>query len=114
MNRLRRRFWDSESFRLCFLMNWRLRFRFGVFRLGRFGGSDFFRFIAIETPECLLIQPLLESCDPATPLLRLRHGFARLRLASLLGFFRLFNVDQYSFRRRACSLSVGENVERFG
>src|SRR6185503_11153357 len=101
----------SDRFRLRYCRLW---FRLRLFHLLT---NRLFR-LAIHTTRRLLIQSLLEPGDPAATLFlfrdrlanrRLRHdGFGRLTL------FRLFEVDDYFFRRRTNSTSVGESIDRFG
>src|ERR1041384_2923583 len=84
-------------------LGWR-RFRCYDFR------RDFRSLVAIQTPCRFLVEPLLETRDPAFTLLCVRHGFARL-VACQLGFFE---VDEYFFRRCGRAPRVRENVQRFG
>src|SRR6185295_19943166 len=94
----------------------RLWFRFRLW-LRRFSGSHFRRrLIPIQTPQLLLSQSLLQPCDPAATLVIFRNRIANLRLRRNgldLRLFRLFEVDDYLFRWRTCSLRVGEYVECF-
>ena len=97
---------------LRYLRLFRLRFRLWFRRSGSFYFRS--RLISIQTPQLLLIQSLFEPCDPAATLFVFRHRIANLRRDGFdLGLFRLFEVDDYLFRWRTCSLRVGENVECF-
>ena len=100
-------------FRECFSLRYfRLRFWFR-----RSGGSHFRRrSILIHTPQLLLFQSLLQSCDPAATLFIFRHRIANLRRGRDgfdLRLFGLFEVDDYLFRWRARSLRIRENVKGF-
>src|SRR6185503_15317357 len=103
------------GYSLQYLRLFRLWFRFWFRRLK---GSHFRRrLIPVQPPQLLLIQSLLEPCDPAATLFLFRHLVTnRLRLGRDgfdLGLFKLFEVDNYLFRRRTRSLRVGEKVECF-